>query len=352
MVTDSGLTDEAYTSLSKKSRIVAVLITVRNNGQWVSIRDLSIISSRQYIYRLLDGLETDGHVIRKQVCGADGHRRTMWQATESADRVLSKLSNLKGGRPPRGPHEATRRTISQHRTLEVQNTPIGQKVAADRTFIEKEQVFVQMDPAVAGKLRALMNPPGPDDRAEQYYMTVSSFSLSINSKDLLQVVLTSTQWSQELIEFCLACGVSKSGIRSLVAQISAELPQGILQVETPLLATELRRLGVHVEIDTQLLYKGKATDYGVHSNINYSHNIDRESSGVAERVDRFVSVLFALQHDAEIALQTLRLRELEEAEEREEQRKRAEAELEKRIAQEESKSEKERADGKEQDYYA
>ena len=310
----------------------------------MSIRDLKGIASERYIYRLLRGLEENGHVNKRWTLGKDGRKRGMWQAAESVDRLLTDLTVLKGGRPPRGPHQATRQTAPQHRTLDVQNMSIGQNVAADRTFLEKAQVFVQVDPAVARKLRALMNPPGPDDRAEQYYLTSGSISLSINNKDLLQVLLTRTQWSQALIEFCLSCGISKSSILSLIAQICARLPQAFLQVEIPLLFPELRRLGVHVEIDTQLLYRGEPTDYGVHMNINYSHNIDGESSGVAERVDRFVGILVALQYDAEVAMQTLRLRELAEAEEREEQRKKAEQELDKRVAEHETKKESEKND--------
>jgi len=314
--------------MTKKIRMLFRLVSAKSNAQWLTIRDLAPFGPRPYLYRVLAGLEKEGYVARRWARPAKGKPMKSWQATEAGD---SLLSHLPEGQLPRAPlpRAATARTI------EVMNYPLDSVLDVKNAWTENVRLNLTVQPIVADALRGKLDPPGKEDKAEQYSLITETFALTINKNDLASVILKKVEWSTALTELCLVAGLSRRTTATFIALIYARLPASIARVEIPLLAHELKEFRQRYKITTRVLKDRKPTGKVIQSNINYSTLVDWESIGKLHLVDTFLSVMSAMQHNAVFAQEVLEDRAKEEAEKREQEQ----IEAEKKLAEDQAKAE-------------
>lgn len=329
-----SFTEEAQAATTKKSKIIHRLISARVKAEWLTIRDLRSMATKSYIYRLLASLEKNGHVAHRYFYPTKGRRFKAWQATAQADVLVSPLSPLEEGLLPRPPPKR-----EESRILEVVTRPIDKYVDTSRMYLDNARVSLELSRREAHLLRKRCNPPTRHDRADQYSLKTELFSITISKRNVAAFVLKDIEkWAKGVIDLCKSAGFSAEAAMSLMAEITTRLPDALVRVEMPVLLREIKEHRVKYDIKTRILdSKGRAVGHGIHSNINFSLNIDFESIGDLYRVDNFLSVLGSLQHSSVVAQEAIEQREKEKVEKQEKERNEAEEKLAKRLAEEDAK---------------
>lgn len=338
---DESILEQEIARIPKKTRIRNMLLAAYREGRWLTIRDLGLIASRGYIYNLMKEFIDNGWVKEKQLI-LKGRRTTGWQGTK---KLVSFVSSQEEGQPARGVDFGK---IPKRRALRKRLEKAGKKkktaykadavkvltkptkllsdyIGVDSAYTEKVTVTVILDPAVADRLRQVLNPPSKQDRADQYHMNTEPLSVILSGKDKCVFILKKTEWAMALGQICIMAGISRVATNGLIQQVEVSIPDGYAQTEFPIFMQHINDLEVSYEMRTEILdADGEPTGFVIVSNINRSMLVDFEVLGKVYAVDSLLSVMSAMQHSVSVAYAHMEIEKRQEAEEREKQRKETE----------------------------
>ena len=275
-------------NITKKKRILAILITARSKNKWLKRTDLLKIASRGYLGHLLLNLTDDGLIERKGI-----RRHYLYRATEKAS-----TSFLKEGTLPRSP--LSRKKASERpRGHVVQLKPITQFLDVEASWMEHQKVHVRVDTYTADVVRNHCEPASKSDRAQQRSFSNASFTVTISKHNHVSLVMKEPRWQESLAKWLVACGLSQSGTKSVLSMIRAQMPESLKRMEMPVLDPTLKAREVDFAITTRV------GDDTIVSNINYSTNIDFEVFGQSFLIDQWLAVLGGTQHNMVVVMSAM-----------------------------------------------
>ncbi len=299
---ESGhLLEQEITNISKKKRIMAMLIAAWQRENWLTIRDLEHVASRGHIYTLLrafkkKGWATSQKIPLKLIVGNVKRviRLSGWQGTAA---LLSAVSAQEIGGLPRGSGKR------EERQMDVILRSLNEILDTARIKFEARQVIIALDQYVTKVLREACAPPkGRYDRASQRVHSCEAFTISIPHTGNSQVTLKDwLTWDKSMLEWMQRAGLSRSGAEIVIKQIWNQVPGGTTRAEIPVLEQAIKRLAVQCNVVTRLRKHGEIYAE-VESNINYSLNeIGLEYFGTTRWVDAIIRVLIGLQHSTMVS---------------------------------------------------
>ncbi len=172
-----------------------------------------------------------------------------------------------------------------------------QMIDTDSAWLEHIKIKIRLPGKIRNKIEKFfsVDPAKFDkDPAQQKLYKTSKFTLILSKQNHLMIIGKSTDWSSYFFKLMRNFGLNDNQLRRLYILIFRKLPNSEVQIEMPVLDTNLRHVFNNKNASIEIITKWR--NEIIVSRINFSTNIDIEIRGKLWLIQRWISVMAASQH--------------------------------------------------------